>query len=78
MSKRRPDEAVLRGGRPADEAARARAINAEPWEPLPGMVKQQCSWCRYLFAAPQDAKEKRCPDCVGLGSRPYRDADYVA
>ena len=52
---------MLRGGRPADEAARERAINAEPWEPLPGMVKQQCSWCRYLFAAPQDTKEKRCP-----------------
>jgi hypothetical protein len=35
-----------------DEEADARAVNAEPWEPPPGMVKQQCRECRYFFAAP--------------------------
>jgi hypothetical protein len=29
------------------------AINAEPWEPLPDMVKMRCSQCRYWFAAPK-------------------------
>ena len=37
-----------------DEVA-SRAINAEPWEPMPGMAKRQCSWCRYFFAAPWTA-----------------------
>ena len=27
----------------------ARAINAEPWEPLAGMVKRQCPRCRYFL-----------------------------
>ena len=44
-------------------------LNAEPWEPLPGMVKRRCPWCRYLFAAPVDSEELRCPDCVTAGSR---------
>jgi hypothetical protein len=48
----------------------ARAINAEPWEPMPGMVKRQCPWCRYFFAAPTDSHEQRCPDCVGLSEPP--------
>jgi hypothetical protein len=39
-----------------------RAINAEPWQPLPGMVKLHCSDCRYWFAAPHHDAE-RCPDC---------------
>jgi hypothetical protein len=47
-----------------------RAINAEPWEPLPGMVKRQCDWCRYFFAAPADSHEPRCPDCVKAGKPP--------
>jgi hypothetical protein len=34
MNKRQPGEAVLRGG-PASEEVAARAINAEPWDPLP-------------------------------------------
>ena len=34
-----------------DEEAAARAANAEPWEPLPGMVKLRCTTCRYFFAA---------------------------
>jgi hypothetical protein len=33
-----------------DEEAGARAVNAEPWEPMPGMVKRQCGQCRYFFA----------------------------
>ena len=40
-------------------------FNAELWEPL-GMVKRQCSWCRYWFAAPADSPEPRCP----LAGRP--------
>jgi hypothetical protein len=32
-----------------DEAT-ARAINAQPWEPLPGMLKRRCLRCRYVFA----------------------------
>jgi hypothetical protein len=45
----------------------ARMINAEPWELLPGMEKRQCPCCRYLFAAPLEAEEPRCPDCTGHG-----------
>ena len=26
----------------------ARAVNAQPWEPLPGMTKKRCSLCRYI------------------------------
>jgi hypothetical protein len=54
-----------------DEAT-SRAVNAEPWEPPPGMVKKRCSWCRYWFAVPVDEAEatSRCPDCVSFGSRP--------
>ena len=45
----------------SDEAeATARAINAEPWEPMAGMVKRQCPQCRYFFAAPVDSTEPRC------------------
>ena len=55
------------GGYVVDEAW-ARAINAEPWEPPPGMVKRQCPWCRYLFAAAADSQERRCPDCIAEGS----------
>jgi hypothetical protein len=52
-----------------DEAT-SRAVNAQPWEPPPGMVKRQCAWCRYFFAARPDAEELRCPDCISFGSRP--------
>jgi hypothetical protein len=34
MNKRRSGEAVLRGGLASEEVT-ARAINAEPWDPLP-------------------------------------------
>ena len=53
--------------------AEARVVNAEPWEPTPGMVKRQCDWCRYFFASPADSHEPRCPDCVAFGSRPPSD-----
>jgi hypothetical protein len=53
----------------AAEETKARAANAAPWEPLPGMVKRQCPECRYLFAAPVDIEEPRCPDCVAAGTR---------
>jgi len=50
--------------------AEAHAINAEPCEPMPGMVKRQCDWCRYFFAAPATSHEPRCPDCVSAGKPP--------
>jgi hypothetical protein len=46
----------------------ARAINAEPWEPMAGMVKRLCPRCRYFFAAPADSTEPRCANCVSLGT----------
>ena len=46
-----------------DEAS-TRAVNAEPWEPMPGMVKRQCPRCRYYFAATPDTHEPHCADCV--------------
>jgi formylmethanofuran dehydrogenase subunit E len=48
----------------------ARAVNAEPWEPLPGMMKRKCSECRYFFATPKAALVALCPDCAGKGTRP--------
>ena len=44
-----------------DEEPDARAINAEPWEPLPDMVKLRCQVCGYWFAAPA-ADTETCPD----------------
>ena len=67
MNKRRLGEAVLRGGFMDAEAA-ARAVNAEPWEPPPGMVKLRCPDCRYWFAAPH-LNVPRCQDCASFGSR---------
>ena len=52
-----------------DDVVAARAINAQPWDPPPGMVKRQCSWCRYFFAAPAEGQEQRCPDCASEGRR---------
>jgi hypothetical protein len=58
----------------ADAEALARAVNAEPWEPLPGMVKRRCLRCGYLFAvkAGEAQTTATCPDCAGLGTRPAR------
>jgi hypothetical protein len=57
----------------------ARAINAQPWEPMPGMVKTRCSQCRYWFAVlvTEVAATSRCPDCAGLGTRASRSATPV-
>ena len=46
----------------------ARAVNAEPWEPMAGMVKRLCPRCRYFFASPADSAERRCADCAALGT----------
>jgi hypothetical protein len=43
----------------------ARTVNAEPWEPLPGMVKLRCTTCHYFFAASTPDVES-CPDCARL------------
>jgi hypothetical protein len=53
------------------EQAEARAINAQPWEPPPGMVKRQCPECRYFFAAPSINPEAvlLCPDCAAAGTK---------
>jgi hypothetical protein len=53
---------VLRGGLASEEVA-ARAINAEPWEPLPGMTKEQCSELPQRCSAPtvrQRGRGRRC------------------
>ncbi|MCL2427774.1 MAG: hypothetical protein FWD12_00910 [Alphaproteobacteria bacterium] len=47
----------------------ARTINAEPWDPPPGMEKRRCPRCDYFFAAKIGSAEPRCPDCVALGRR---------
>jgi hypothetical protein len=45
-----------------DEDSEARAINAQPWKPMRGMVKLRCVACFYYFAA-RDRATQRCPDC---------------
>ena len=52
-----------------DEEPDARAINAQPWEPPPGMIKRRCSACRYFFAAPITSPAALCPDCASEGTR---------
>ena len=52
----------------AEAEAAARAINAEPWEPIAGLVKRQCPQCRYWFAVPPESAERRCLDCARLGT----------
>jgi hypothetical protein len=48
------------------EEIESRAINAQPWEPPPGMIKKCCRQCRYWFAVPVAEAEmtSRCPDCA--------------
>ena len=55
----------------------ARAINAEPWEPLPGMVKRRCEDCGYWFAVRPERSAACCPDCqAGAGKgRQWRYLD---
>ena len=52
----------------AEAEAAARAINAQPWVPLPGLVKRQCPQCRYFFASPVESTERRCANCAALGT----------
>jgi hypothetical protein len=49
-----------------DTVMTARAINAEPWEPLPGMTKRLCRQCSYWFATPSGRQARRCADCAKL------------
>jgi hypothetical protein len=74
MDKRQPAELCPTDKRTGwENEATTRAINAAPWEPMPGMVKRQCPECRYWFAAPVNrALEPRCPDCVEKLSRGRR------
>jgi hypothetical protein len=44
---------------PDEVEAKARAINAERWEPMAGMVKRLCPQCHYFFASPVDSAERR-------------------
>jgi hypothetical protein len=58
--------------RPAWELeAEARATNALPWEPLPGMVKRRCLRCSYFFAVKAEEAETTatCPDCAPSQTR---------
>ncbi len=71
------------GGININEAeAEARAVNAEPWEPLPGMIKLRCPRCLYFFAAPAAAATADvtvlCPDCLAEGRRPLRSSPAEA
>jgi hypothetical protein len=52
-----------------DEEADARAVNAQPWEPPPGMVKRQCPYCRYFFAARSIEPEAVLPRLRCCGTR---------
>jgi hypothetical protein len=61
LNKRRAGKLVRHGGFMSDEA-QARATNAQPWQPPPGMIKQQCPECRYFFAAATETG--LCPDCA--------------
>ena len=63
---------MARKSAPDEAEAEARAIDAEPWGPMAGMVKRQCPRCRYFFASPVDSPERRCADCVALGTGPAR------
>ena len=65
---------MLRAGGFANAEAAARAVNAEPRDPMPGMVKRECPECRYWFASPPDAEELRCLDCARFGQRPNVEA----
>ena len=65
-----------RGGM-KDEEADARAVNAEPWEPLPGMVKREFPEYQYFFAAPAIEPEG-CPAPIALPTAPGRYCPTMA
>jgi hypothetical protein len=54
-----------------EQEQEARAVNAQPWEPLPGMVKRRCLRCRYLFAVRAEEAEMTAssPDCAPSQTR---------
>ena len=52
MNKMRRETAVLRAGGFVSEEVAARAVNAEPWEPAPGMEKLRCP-ARAATSSPQ-------------------------
>ena len=51
---------MLRAGGFANAEAAARAANAEPWEPMPGMVKRQYPDCRYWSASAARTARRSC------------------
>ena len=53
----------------AKHEVQARAINAEPWQPMAGMVKRRCERCAYWFATPRPKPAAWCPDCELLAVR---------
>jgi hypothetical protein len=52
----------------AETEVAARAVNAQPWSPPPGMAKLRCTRCYYFFAAPGMTLSPTCPDCTSLGT----------
>jgi hypothetical protein len=54
-----------------EREAQARVVNAQPWEPMPGMVKKRCSRCSYWLAVRVTEAEAtpRCPDCLATDRR---------
>ena len=62
---------------PLDDAS-ARAINAQEWEPPPGMVNRQCPQCRYWFAASAHSNQGSCPDCTSIGQHSARMIMMIA
>jgi hypothetical protein len=54
-----------------EREAEARRINAQPWQPLPGMARRRCDRCSYWFAVPMVIAEAtpHCPDCASRLNR---------
>lgn len=46
----------------AEQHELAHAINSEPWDPPPGMVKRLCCACGFWFAT-ADPNAPACVDC---------------
>ena len=59
IEQERSGEALLRTGGLTERETAARAIKAEPWEPLPCMVKRQCPEYRYYLAPATDRAERK-------------------
>jgi len=53
-----------------DPETLARQVNAEPWDPLPGMVKLKCVECEFWYAEPDPrVRVPFCQDCKHLKRR---------